>query len=180
MTVHFIRATALMGAALLNTLVVGQPLGPLSNEHPIVVEHLIQFHSALAGHVALRNNEDPAHAASRTEGLHRIFGVGPEGYRVLSSVLSDAKIRLDTAKTARSTGSSGTSSITATATLELLYNQQLSILRTVSTDLRKLMTAAEWRSFQDFITREFTTKIEVSPLSIPRRQQTRRIGSGRL
>ena len=79
-----------------------QPIGPLTNDNPIVMDHLIHLYDVLTKEIATRNGADPANADSRHLGAARLFGVSPAGYQTLGSILSAAKVRLDAVRNSQS------------------------------------------------------------------------------
>ena len=80
----------------------GQPWGRLTNDHAIVVEHLIHLYDGLASQMASRNSADPDHADSRQQGLFRLFGVSPAGYQTMGIILSSAKTKLEAVRSSQS------------------------------------------------------------------------------
>ena len=144
---------------------------PLTNDHPIVIEHLIHYYDNIAKHVANRNAEDPANAASRQQGALRIFGLSAQGYNAFGAVLRSVKARLDDVRNAQSQFVSGLtpSSPDGSGRLQEFYKQQQAILLTVPADLKKQLSAADWAALQTFLTNEMTSKIKVAPLTVPRR-----------
>jgi hypothetical protein len=144
----------------------GQPWGQLTNDHPIVIDHLIHLYDGLANQIATRNAADPEHADSRRQGALRLFGISATGYQSMGSVISSAKAKLDAVRSSQSEYVSVLTrntppSAAAQATFQSFYQQQLAILRGVSLDLRAQLGPADWAALQSFITTELTGKIKV-------------------
>lgn len=174
-TRHYgIRALAI-GVALLVAGVKGQAQapGPLTNDHPIVIDHLIHLYDGLAGQIAAREATDPEHADSRKQGAMNLFRVSATGYLVLGNVLSAAKARLDAVRTAQSkyvTGLTSNSlpSPSVSGSLQDFYQQQLVIFQTVSADLKKQLISTDWDNLQAFIAAELAGKIKVGAVMSPK------------
>ena len=149
-----------------------QPWGTLTNDHAIVIEHLIQLHDSFAGQVTARNSADPAHADSRQLGIMNLFGVSASGYQTLARVLSAAKANLDAVRTAQSRYVAGmapnAAAASVSAALGSYQNQQLAILHAVPTDLKRQLSSADWTGLQAFISAELTAKIHVGMAAAPK------------
>jgi hypothetical protein len=171
---HGIHALAI-GVALLATRTPSQAQapGPLTNDHPIVIDHLIHLYDGLAGQIATRNAADPEHADSRQQGAMNLFRVSATGYQVLGNVLSTAKARLDAVRSAQSKYVTGLTSNTPPSTsvaarLQDFYQQQLAVFQTVSDDLKKQLSPPDWDNFQAFIAAELVGKIKVGTVTTPK------------
>jgi hypothetical protein len=97
-----LRTVLLLAVTILSIarVVDGQGITPLTNNHPIVINHLIGLYTGLASQIAANNATDPANALSRQMGAQGIFGVSAAGYQSLGAVLSAAKAQLDTVQSA--------------------------------------------------------------------------------
>ena len=161
------------GVALLFTRIAGntQPWGPLTNEHPIVIDHLIHLYDGLTSQIAARNSADPEHADSRQQGAMGLFGVSAAGYQTMGIILSAAKVKLDTERSAQSKYVSGlasnTPSTSVQATMQDFHQQQLATFRQVLVDLKAQLNSTDWAALQAFIGTELTGKIKVGMMNRP-------------
>ena len=150
-----------------------QPWGQLTNDHPIVIDHLIHFHDGLANHVTTRNAADPEHADSRQQGAMRVFGMTPGGYQTMGVILASAKVQLDAVRKSQSQHVSGIASGAALSAsrpaLNDFYQRQLAILRRVPVDLKAQLAPADWAGLQAFMAAELTGKIQVAPVNAVRK-----------
>jgi hypothetical protein len=148
------RRIQLLLAIALSTMLTAaaQIPGPLTNNHPIVIDHLIHFYDGLASHIAARDVEDPGNAASRLLGARTIFGLSADGYQHLGIVLLAAKSKLDGLRSSQGS-----------------YQQQNAVLQGVSADLKAQLNPTDWSALQLFIQRELVGKIKVAPVIIQKR-----------
>jgi hypothetical protein len=162
-----------MAAVLSIVLGVAQVPIHLTNDHPIVIEHLIGLHDGLSKHIAARNAEDPENAQSRLAGAARIFGVSAEGYQRLTGILSAAKVRLEGVRSSQSQytariASAKTMTARDRTALQGFYEQQNTVLRSVPLDLQAGLSPSDWTSLRVFIETELVGKIRVGTLTNPK------------
>ncbi len=160
------RVPAIIALAFLS-LVTGraQPWGPLTADNPIVVDHLIHYHDAVANEIALRNAVDPRQAESRQLGVAFMLGITTSGYQSLGRVLGAAKANLDAVRSSQSKylanpGVAGSPASMSTA-LGAFKQQELAILRSVPLDLKNQLSLADWTGLQIFIGKILVSSIRV-------------------
>src|ERR1019366_5959920 len=83
------------------------PMGPLTADHPIVIEHLIHLHGELAKQIAASNSGGSEDSDVRRNALMHLLGVSAVGYQRVTSVLSTAGVQLEAVRSSESQYLSG-------------------------------------------------------------------------
>jgi len=136
----------------------------LTDDHPIVVEHLVRLHYALTSAIATRNSADPQQATARANGLRRVFSLSESGYTTMSMVLSATKSQLDQLEAEQNQYVSQlmqTHSEASDEKLQGFFNRKNAILRSARVALQSQLSDGDWQGLRNFILTDIVGVLKV-------------------